>query len=124
MWMGGTQPAPLEPSSVVILEKAPTWPYRVVGYVQAQGSTLEKEVDVYRNLQSQAAKIGAPAVIVNKKFEEVNTTPTDESFLGPVIKGKAILPVKLSPAEQAKRSSPVAEKPLPQPSPLVETFGR
>ncbi len=125
LWMGGTQPLPLDPSQVLLLDEAPNWPYKKVGYVQSQGTSLSTDVSVFRGLQMEAAKIGAPAVIVDQDFLNFTATPGDSSLLGMPLKGVAIAPVKLGGAELAQwekqRAAAGAGKRKP---PRVQTIGQ
>lgn len=121
--MGSDQPPAVIQSNVMLLDEPPNWPYRVVGYVQSQGTSLSKDVDVFKGLQSEAAKIGAPAVIVDRDFVDFSATPSSDSLVGIPLKGTAIAPVSLSPSEKAKwRSSRVPVSTLRQ-HPSVQTIG-
>lgn len=125
MWMGSDQPAPVIQSNVLLLDSPPDWPYKVVGYVQAQGTSLAKDVDVFRGIQAEAAKIGAPAVIVDRDFEDFDATPDSSSLLGQVLKGTAIAPVNLSPEQRAKWNDQRASaSQSSKPRPKVQTIGQ
>jgi hypothetical protein len=125
MWMGSNQPAPVIQSNVMLLDAPPSWPYKIVGYVQAQGTTLTKDVDIYKGIQAEAAKIGAPAVILDRDFIDFSGTPDSDSLLGQVLKGTAIAPVKLSPEQQAKwRAERAAASQHSKIRPKVQTIGQ
>lgn len=125
LWMGGTQPMPLAPSDVLILDEAPTWPYKRVGFVQSQGTSLSTDVSVFRGLQMEAAKIGAPAVIVDQDFLDFTATPSDDSLLGMPLKGVAIAPVKLSGGEMEQwRRERAAAAAVKKKQPSVQTIGQ
>lgn len=126
LWMGGTQPMALAASDVLILDEAPSWPYRRVGFVQSQGTSLSTDVSVFRGLQMEAAKIGAPAVIVDQDFLNFTATPADDSLVGMPLKGVAIAPAKLSGSElerwQRERERAAASVKRRQPN--VQTIGQ
>jgi hypothetical protein len=125
MWMGSNQPSPVIQSNVMLLDSPPSWPYKVVGYVQAQGTTLTKDVDIFRGIQAEAAKIGAPAVILDRDFMDFSGTPDADSMLGQVLKGKAIAPVKLSREQRAKwLAERAAISQHSKPRPKVQTIGQ
>lgn len=125
LWMGGAQPLPLPPNDVLILDEAPSWPYKRVGFVQSQGTSLSTDVSVFRGLQMEAAKIGAPAVIVDQDFLDFTATPADDSMLGIPLKGVAIAPVKLSGAELERwRQERAAAATVRKRQPNVQTIGQ
>lgn len=123
--MGGSQPMALAPNDVLLLDEAPNWPYKKVGFVQSQGTTMSTDVSVFKGLQTEAAKIGAPAVIVDQDFLDFTATPGDDSLLGMPLKGVAIAPVKLSGSElerwQRERAAAAAGK---KRGPNVQTIGQ
>lgn len=123
MWMGSNQPPAVIQSNVMLLDEPPNWPYRVVGYVQSQGTSLSKDVDVFKGIQSEAAKIGAPAVIVDRDFVDFSASPSSDSLLGIPLKGTAIAPVSLSPAELEKWKAARAAASTSRPRPSVQTIG-
>jgi len=123
MWMGSNQPPAVIQSNVMLLDEPPNWPYRVVGYVQSQGTSLSKDVDVFKGIQAEAAKIGAPAVIVDRDFVDFSASPTSDSLLGIPLKGTAIAPVSLSPAELAKWKASRVAASTSRPRPSVQTIG-
>lgn len=123
--MGGDQPAPLLPSDVLILDEAPSWPYRKVGFVQSQGTSLSTDVSVFKGLQEEAAKIGAPAVIVDQDFLDYDATPMGDSLLGLPLKGVAIAPLKLSGEALEKwKSARAAAAGSRKRKPSVQTIGQ
>ena len=61
--MGSKYPA-VAPGSVQILFQTPEWPYEQIGIVTSQGAQLASDATVYEELQSQAAKLGADAVLI------------------------------------------------------------
>jgi len=123
--MGGNQPAPINPSDVLILDEAPNWPYKRVGFVQSQGTSFTKDISVFQGLQHEAAKIGAPAVIVDHNFLDYSATPYDDGVVGAPLKGVAISPVKLDgrALEQWKRARAEAGD-LRRKRPSVQTIGQ
>jgi hypothetical protein len=50
--------------TVQILFQPPAWPYEQIGIVTSQGAQVASDATVYSELQSQAAKLGADAVLV------------------------------------------------------------
>jgi len=124
MWMGSSQPPAAIQSSVMLLNEPPNWPYRVVGYVQSQGTSLSKDVDVFRGIQAEAAKIGAPAVIVDHDFIDFTATPGPDSLLGMPLKGTAIAPVSLSPSEMEKWKASRVPASMSRKRPSVQTIGQ
>jgi hypothetical protein len=123
--MGGGQPAPINPSDVLILDSAPDWPYKRVGLVQSQGTSYSKDISVFKGLQEETAKIGAPAVIVEQNFMDYSATPYDDGVVGAVLKGTAISPVRLDgrALEQWKRARAAAGD-LRRKRPSVQTIGQ
>jgi len=61
--MGSTYAA-VAPTTVQILFQSPSWPYNQIGIVSSQGAQVASDATVYKELQSQAAKLGADAVLV------------------------------------------------------------
>jgi hypothetical protein len=61
--MGGVQYAAVAPQAVEILQ-APAWPARQIGIVTSQGAQLASDATTYAELQNQAAKLGADAVVI------------------------------------------------------------
>lgn len=123
MWMGSNQPSSVIQSDVMLLNDPPNWPYRIVGYVQSQGTSLSKDVDVFKGIQSEAAKIGAPAVIVDRDFIDFTATPSSDSLVGMPLKGTAIAPVSLSPSEMEKWKSSRVQASKTRSRPAVQTIG-
>lgn len=121
--MGGDQPAAVIKSNVMLLNDPPNWPYRVVGYVQSQGTSLSKDVDVFKGLQSEAAKIGALAIIVDRDFIDFTSTPSSDSLVGMPLKGTAIAPVSLSQSELEKWNSSRVQASTSRKRPAVQTIG-
>jgi hypothetical protein len=46
------------------LFQTPEWPYEQIGIVTSQGAQLASDATVYKELQSQAAKLAADAVLI------------------------------------------------------------
>jgi hypothetical protein len=46
------------------LPESPPWQYEQIGIVKSQGAQVASDATVYSELQSQAAKLGAEAVLV------------------------------------------------------------
>jgi hypothetical protein len=125
LWMGGAQPMPLAANDVLLLDEAPNWPYRQVGFVQSQGTSLSTDVSVFKGLQEEAAKIGAPAVVVDQDFLDFTATPSDDSLLGMPLKGVAIAPVRLSGSELEQwRRERAAAAVVKKRQPNVQTIGQ
>jgi hypothetical protein len=61
--MGKTY-VPVRADTVQILFQAPAWQYEQIGIVSSQGAQVASDATVYKELQSQAAKLGADAVLI------------------------------------------------------------
>ena len=122
MRMGSPKPPPLDPATVMVLSEPPDWPYKVVGLVQAQGTRLAKDIDVFRDVRNKAAAIGAPAVIVDDSFEDFSATPGDDALVGVPLKGRAIAPVHLTPEEHRRWAAQRAAM-IPKVPPKIQTIG-
>jgi hypothetical protein len=61
---GGVQYAAVAPQAVEILFQAPAWSARQIGILASQGAQLASDATTYAELQSQAAKLGADAVVI------------------------------------------------------------
>jgi len=60
----GQRYAAVNPQSVEILFQAPSWRYEQIGIVTCLGAQAASDASVYRELQRQAAGLGADAVLV------------------------------------------------------------
>lgn len=60
----GANYAAVAPQSVQILFQAPAWPANQIGIVSSLGAQVASDATVYKELQSQAARLGADAVLV------------------------------------------------------------
>lgn len=60
----GNRYAAVNPQSVEILFQAPSWRYEQIGIVTCLGAQAASDASVYRELQRQAAGLGADAVLV------------------------------------------------------------
>jgi hypothetical protein len=60
----GTKYAAVAPQSVQLLFQSPSWPTTQIGIVTSQGAQLASDATTYAELQSQAAKLGADAVLI------------------------------------------------------------
>ena len=59
-----TRYAAVPRETVQILFQPPPWQYEQIGIVKSQGAQVASDATVYSELQSQAAKLGADAVLV------------------------------------------------------------
>ena len=60
----GNKYVAVAPATVQILFQPPLWPTEQIGIVSSQGAQLASDATVYHELQSQAAKLGADAVLI------------------------------------------------------------
>jgi hypothetical protein len=60
----GNRYAAVGSESVQILFQYPSWPAEQIGIVSSQGAQLASDATVYHELQSQAARLGADAVLI------------------------------------------------------------
>ena len=60
----GNKYAAVAGETVQILFQLPLWPAEQIGIVSSQGAQLASDATVYHELQSQAAKLGADAVLI------------------------------------------------------------
>ena len=60
----GAKYVAVAPQGVEILFQAPNWPCQQIGIVTSQGAQLASDATTYSELQSQAAKLGADAVVI------------------------------------------------------------
>jgi hypothetical protein len=60
----GNKYAAVAGETVQILFQPPLWPAEQIGIVSSQGAQLASDATVYHELQSQAAKLGADAVLI------------------------------------------------------------
>ena len=60
----GNRYAAVNPQSVQILFQPPPWRYEQIGTVTCLGAQAASDASVYRELQRQAAGLGADAVLV------------------------------------------------------------
>ena len=60
----GTKYAAVAPQTVQILFQVPSWPAEQMGIVTSQGAQLASDATVYKELQHQAAVLGADAVVI------------------------------------------------------------
>jgi hypothetical protein len=60
----GNKYAPVAVENVQILFQPPPWPYEQIGIVTSLGAQVASDATVYRELQNQAAQLGADAVLI------------------------------------------------------------